>query len=392
MKLRLLRFSAVSSALFSILAGINASATVLYVDLNSPSPTPPYSNWVTAATNIQDAIDAATDGDEILVTNGVYQTGGRVVYGSLTNRVAISKAVTVQSVGGPAVTIIRGYPVWGDSGVRCVYLTNRATLIGFTLTNGATRGNGDINLERSGGGVWCESGDAVLSNCVLTANSGWHYGGGAYKGTLYNCLLVNNRAYHWGGGACYTVLNNCTLIGNSVTAFGGGAAYSCELNHCIILTNSAKWAGGVDYGTLNNCILIGNSAGVWSGGAFSSTLNNCTLTGNSAGDCGGVGDSTLYNSIVYHNVGGNHDGTCTFSFSCTTPDPGGTGNMTRAPLFLNLTGGDLHLQSNSPCINTGNNSYAMVTNDLDGNPRIMDGVVDMGAYEFQKAVPFIVSI
>ena len=61
----------------------------------------------------------------------------------------------------------------------------------------------------------------------------------------------------------------------------------------------------------------------------------------------------------------------------------GVGNFTNAPLFLNLTGGDFHLQSNSPCINAGNNSYVTTTNDLDGNPRIVGGTVDVGAYEYQ---------
>jgi hypothetical protein len=61
----------------------------------------------------------------------------------------------------------------------------------------------------------------------------------------------------------------------------------------------------------------------------------------------------------------------------------GTGNITNAPLFVNLAGGDYHLQSNSPCINSGNNAYVSVTNDLDGNPRIVGGTVDMGAYEYQ---------
>ena len=168
-----------------------ASATTFYVDLNSTNPVPPYADWSTAATNIQSAIDAASTGDQIIVNDGVYNTGGETVNNSsVTNRVAVNKAVTVQSVNGPAVTVIDG------GGLRCVYLASGATLIGFTVTDG-----GDFSAV-VGGGIYCESISATVSNCVISGNVVDNFltgtfdcqGGGAYGGTLNNCTLTGNGA------------------------------------------------------------------------------------------------------------------------------------------------------------------------------------------------------
>src|ERR1041384_8442175 len=123
----------IAAGLF-VAGAANALADVHYVDVKRTNAPPPYTNWITAATNIQGAVDAAVAGDEIVVTNGIYATGGRALSG-VTNRVLIDKPVAVQSVNGPAWTTIDG-----KQSVRCAYLTKSATLTGFTLTNGAALG------------------------------------------------------------------------------------------------------------------------------------------------------------------------------------------------------------------------------------------------------------
>jgi hypothetical protein len=280
-----------------------------YVEATSGNPVAPYTSWATAATNIQDAVDVALPGATIFVTNGTYA------------HVTVNTPLTLESINGPDVTVIDG-----GGQVGCVYLTTTNTvMVGFTLTNG-------FNLASyMGGGVYCESPSAVLTNCVLAGNSAGG-GGGAYGGTLNNCTLTGNSATFGGGGALSCTLNNCTLAGNSATGYYGGDG------------------GGAYYCTLNNCIVY-----------FNSDPN-----------------------------GGNYDPSSTLNYCCTTPMPtNGVGNITNAPVFVDYAGGNLRLQTNSPCINSGNNTYAPGPTDLDGNPRIVGGTVDIGAYEYQTPTSII---
>jgi hypothetical protein len=393
---------------------------VHYVVASGSSPSAPYSSWAMAATNIQTAIDAATvPGALVLVSNGVYQTGMRAVYG-ISNRVAVTKPVTVSSASGAGVTRIVGYHVpifvYGSAAVRCVYLTNGAVLSGFTLTNGATQASGDLSKQQSGGAVYCELGSAVVSNCVLIGNAAANSGGGSCFGTFNNCTFTNNTASS-GGAASFGTLGNCTLAGNTGNSYGGGA-YNCSLSKCLLRTNYAAYGGGafsgrLDFCTLTNnsaasgggayssalynCALISNSVSAYSpygGGAYNCTLNNCTVAGNSATGtfpfAGGVYLGAANNSILYFNSASNNanyylSGQNALTYSCTTPDSGGMGNITNAPLFVDYAAGNLRLQNMSPCINSGNNVGVSDSTDLDGNPRVVSGTVDMGAYEFQGA-------
>jgi hypothetical protein len=422
--------AAASSLVLFTYVSFNATATVHYVNLNNPAPVSPYTSWATAATNIQDAVDAAIASDEIVVTNGVYQTGGRRLSNGtlISNRVAVTKPLLLRSVNGPAFTVIRGSqsplnpPI--VVGMRCIYLTNGAVLSGFTLTNGATWDSGGAG-DSAGGGVWCEDTfagafpSAVVSNCVLTGNAAYSDGAGAWKGTLENCTITGNWSYGAGGGADRSTLNNCLVSSNSARVYGGGV-FGGALTNCTLTTNWSYGDGGGAYGgTLNNCVVSGNSASNGGGGVFESTLinciladnratngygggaylgsgtsrlTNCTLVNNSAMQGGGVYGGPLFNCIAYYNhatLGSNYLNS-TLNYCCMAPMPNhGFGNITNEPAFVDFAGGNLRLQSNSPCINSGNNAYAPVAFDLDGNPRITGGTVDIGAYEYQSPTSII---
>jgi predicted outer membrane repeat protein len=406
---------------FALVFGFTLSshATTHFVDSNGASPTAPYLDWTTAATNIQDAVDASVDGDLVLVTNGVYASGGRPVNGfALTNRVAIDRAITVQSVNGPAATAILGNPVTGDTAVRCAYMTNGATLNGFTLAYGATRdANGIDVFERNGGGAYCETNTAFLSNCVLATNSASDSGGAIYQGTLNNCTLVGNQATGNGGAAESSTLTNCSVTANN--AYYGGGADASSLANCLVTANQGaygggamntllhlcfvesnsglNWAGGAYNCTLDNCLVASNTAGTQGGGAVYCTMNNCTVVANSAPTGGGDYQGWLTNCIIYNNSGSagvsNYWGS-QMNFCCTAPVPslGGGFIIPSAPLFVNLSAGDYHLQPSSPCINVGNNAFIVGNSDLDGNPRIVANTVDIGAYEYPSPVPLSVVI
>ena len=233
------------------LQNFHSSAATLYVDLNSANPVPPYADWNSASTNIQDAADASADGDLILVTNGVYQTGAQLTSDGASNRVVVAKSVALSSVNGPGVTKIVGY-YNRTSSIRCIYLTSGASMTGFMLTSGGTM--------KSGANVWCADSSVVVSNCIIAQGFAIENGGGAFQGTFFDCSFEKNNADQYGGGAYQSTLFNCVLTNNSASR--GGGACSNTLVNCRLVNNFAQAqgpsGGGALYCTLNNCFVAGN--------------------------------------------------------------------------------------------------------------------------------------
>ncbi len=340
--------------------------TIHCVNGSGLDPTAPYTSWATAATNIQDAISASAAGDVVLVTNGIYNSGGKSMDGVITNRVSIDKAILLTSVNGAATTVIQG--AWdptsrtGPGAVRCVWMTNDTILNGFSICGGATRVLNTFAGE--GGGILVFGTNTTIYNCLLSTNVASYFGGGLYgensifgTTTVIGCTFVGNQTYVAYGSA-----------GN------GGGAERCTLQNCLFLNNSASQAsgGGADSCNLRNCALIGNSAYSYGTAANGGTLINCTVISNSllngASEGPAVYSATLTNCIVINNSSGPNSSTnyanCTLAYCCADPLPPGPGNIDVNPQLL---GDGIHLAQTSPCIGAGT-SIGISGTDIDGQP------------------------
>ena len=389
----------VLTLLLSTLAG----ADVFYV-VPGGAGTGDGSSWTNAEDSIQDAVDAATNGDELWVAAGTY---------TATTDPVVTMKEGVAIYGGFAGTeITRNARDWesnltsidGQSTRRCVNGANNATLDGFTITRGYS--------AAYGGGMLNHSSSPIVTNCTFTGNSADNTGGGMmnYSSSpiVTNCTFTGNSANTDGGGmmnySSSPTVTNCTFKENEAAAAAGMANYissSPTVTNCTFKENEAAAAAGMANSssspTLTNCTFSGNSASY--GGAMlndnsSPTVENCTFTENEATQNGGgmYNDSssspTLTNCILWGDTGGeiyNDSSTPTVTYSCIEGGYTGTGNSSDAPLFVDGTddgdGWNLRLQAGSPCIDAGTATGAPASDIVDiARPQ---GVgIDMGAYEY----------
>lgn len=314
---------------------------------------------------IQSGVDAAHDGDTVIVADGTYRGNG--------NRDIDfhGKSLTVTSQNGPAKTIIDcgGYKTTDGSGNhRGFYIHSgekNATISGFTVTNGyETSVVSGIPDSYGGGGIFNNNGGTVtLTNCIVSNNTA-QYGGGVYihnsngKINFTNCAVNDNSAVD--GGGIYNenlnygsvILSDCTITGNIVGHYGGGVLNFNENSSLTVLTN---------------CSFSSNRAGDNGGGIWSNNQSGMII---------------LTNNLLYGDIGGEITNYTFFDASASYCDiqggyPG-TGNIDKDPLFLNAAIGDLHLQKASPCVGKGTSTGAPAA-DLDGRTR--PSPPSMGAYE-----------
>ncbi|UCG47267.1 MAG: hypothetical protein JSU94_17465 [Phycisphaerales bacterium] len=368
------------------------------------------SSWADACYYLQDALMFAVAGDEIHVAQGIYRPDDFV----LSDRPSLGREETFHLINGVAVkggyaglgepdpdardvklyeTILSGDlngddgPAFADNSENCYHVVTgsgtdgTAALDGFTIIAGNAEGDFKWHHRNlNGGGMINEDGHSVVIGCTFRHNHAKAYGAGMWNygsdPTLINCIFHANQA-EGGGGGLYNrdfsspAMTNCLLWGNITDGWGGGIENYTGCNP-----------------TLVNCTISNNTGGLSGGGGMFNYSSNPTLT-----NCIVWGNKGPSNSVESDSqIAGRR---ATMNYCCVggwKSDMGGIGNHGENPLFVDADGADnvagtaddnLHLLPGSPCLDVADNSALppSVTGDLDGEPRIANGTVDMGSYE-----------
>jgi len=282
------------------------------------------------------------------------------------------------------------------------YDDTNVTLTGCTFIANSARWGGALELYHQ----------STITSCAFIANSAMDSGGAIYlngQSTISNCLFSGNTAASYGAGIrnrgdTTLTLNNCTFTGNSAGQEGGGIyypppippspppppppapppAFSPQSPNLLAYPAHAQLTI-TDYDISDNS--TSNDTGEVYYPPWTLTLNNCILWANS--DAGGTDESAQIHLCQPVQA---------INYSCLqgwTGDLGGTTNIDANPCFIQLgywdvngvwVEGDYHLLYDSPCVDSGDPNYIAEPNetDLDGNPRVKWGRIDMGAYEYDS--------
>jgi len=264
-------------------------------------------------TTIQEAIDAAEEGDTVLVDPGTYTGEGNR---DLNFR---GKNIVLISDCGPENTVIdceelgRGFYLYSGE-------SETAVIAGFTVKNGYSDNRGaSIYISNStplitscfiffgfspngGAGICLESSSSIIEGCSIS---------NCYRRAIYseysnsivkNCLIQDNRSMNKGAGFYLyhtnAFISDCTITGNTIDCDGdaqGGGIYSYKSD--IIVERSE---------ISNNTCEGGWIAWVEGGGIYcyagSAIISDCLISGNSADAAGGI----FLSSTAYAYIGDSH--------------------------------------------------------------------------------------
>ena len=354
--------------LFSLcLVSISKATDVIYVDLNGPND-PGTGTFADPFRKIQDAIDAAIDGDIVEIQPGLYTGPGNY------NLDPKGLAITIRSIDPNNSDVVsntiidpneagRGFYVHSGEDANCI-------ISGLTIRNGYSGGNG--------GGIFCYISSPTIANCAISCNYAVTYGGAIFcqssSPQFISCIITGNSA-GWDGGAleCWDGMpdfTNCIIADNNAMD-GNGGGIDCFSDGDVTLTNCTL---------ANNYADSGGAVYCWTSNVV---VNNSIIWANEADDSSQVAITTGSVSISHSDVQGDWPGTsnidadpCFASF-----DPNGNPNTW-----------DLHLQSaygrwdpnsqiwitdsnTSPCIDVGDPNSEWSDEPWPNGKRI-----NMGAY------------
>lgn len=369
-------------ALISLL-GTGASAGTLHVD-GSATSCPGSGSVASPFCTIQAAVVAAQAGDTVLVQPGTYVEAVDF----------LGKAITVESAGGPATTVIDG----GSAGRVVTFQSGeglQSTLRGFTIRNGK-------------GGILVIGASPTIEQNVVTANdavgSAITLGGGIYlqggAPLVRENLVATNHAANGGGVAVLgpATLERNVFDANTVIAAGVGSSAIVGSAGASFRRNTHRGKGSVVHVNSSAAFEHEEFVGAPSGAVIvegfgplvQPILRRCTFM-----ECqlavGFQGDVTLQSSVLRSSASSPASvlpgANITASYSNVQGGWPGVGNLDVDPQFVDAVNGDLRLMPTSPCIEVGDPADVGCGVDRSGRParidRDLDGVrrVDMGAHE-----------